>query len=791
MASNTAMIFPLMLIRCAGLPLHWLEELAAAWPEENMPQAAVTAAVREAFDAALSALEASPLRTAVYNARRDFFQKGKVPAARFMQQLLNAREQPEIAQLIDLLNDLEKEQKSEEEKNLRYKNALHANYRVLQKAASEAVLQRSLLFASHDLLDRLPAFAKKPIENFNKKDRQTALSLLQYLIRTVAKTSPLSRFTTVALKRIGSQEESGSPDIDKSVVTPNVALLPALYEVLLREPEFYQALCIVLNPCIVRPRHTANNHQPSTGNPTLVWLYFDGENESFQQMERNPTVDVIVNLLLENGRKLPFPLLISRLKDETDATQQQLQSLVFELIDYGLLEWDLPEKGLSPAWCGGLYQFLGFLPGQSPCIVDAAALMQWLRNAARTLPFQPLQKAQAIQSEAVWLVRQFFEKYGGTIPPLTPEQIFYEDAETVVKDNVPDEAITSMAKDLAECWRHRELRLPSALRSQIFSFAAQHLSSGQAVDFLDFCRDFLGPKEDIQEMTDRHHLNTRNSQKIGALLQIFRDESGACRAVVNGLFPGGGKLYARWMHLFPVETVEMLKNWNDAIPFPWQGWSNANFQPLISKNGLAVPDGRLQPLRDGRQISLGNLAIQYETAGLQLIDRDTGEPVEMTDLGLEAPGSRPPAMQVLWHLGVPFVSLEALLPLRKWVDGGPCWRYSDRVVYGSLILGRKTWQVDAGKIALWVSAGNGPDFFLTVRKEMKEMGIPRQFFARFIQEKPQYFDLESPVSMLLFCKMLQEKKSPLVLSEMLPLPHQCVVQKSGLRASEYVLEVEV
>lgn len=782
MASNTAMIFPLMLIRCAGLPLHWLDDLSAAWPQENKEGSAT--AVREAFDAALFALEASPLRTTLYNARRDFFQKGKMPAASLMQRLLEAREHPAIAQLIDALNDLEKDHEAEKEKHLRYKNALYANYGVLQQAASEDILRQSLLFASHDLLDRLPAFAEKPIENFNKKDRQTALSLLQYLTRAVAKTSPLSRFTTVALKRIGSQEESELPDIAKSIVTPNVALLPALYEVLLREPEFYRALGIVLNPCIVRD-------QPATANQSLNWLYFDGENEAFQQMDGNPTVGFIVNLLLENGRNCPFPFLISRLENETDATHEQIRSLVFELIDFGLLEWDLPEKGLSPGWCGGLYQFLGFLPGHAPVIMDAAALLQWLRNAARTLLFQPVRIAQEIQTEAVRLVRHFFEKHSGTMPPVTPEQIFFEDAEANVKVDVPDEAISSIAHDLAECWHQREKRLPSALRSQIFSFAAHYLSGGQVVDFLDFSRNFLTKEEGSQPVTGNPPPNIRDRQKIGALLQIFRDESGACRAVINGLFPGGGKLFARWAHLFPPETVEMLKNWNDAVPFPWQGWSNANFQPQVSKISLAVPDGRLRPSKDGRQILLGNLTLKYENAGLQLVDRETGEPVELTDLGLETPESRPPAMQVLWHLGVPYVSLEALLPHRRWVEGGLHWRYSDRVAFGSLILGRKAWQVDAGKVVLWLSARTDSDFFLATGEEMKGMGIPRQFFARFFQEKPQYFDLESPVSMLLFCKMLRRKKSPLVLLEMLPLPHQCVVQKNGLRATEFVLEMEV
>lgn len=76
-------IFPLMLIRTAGLPLHWLDELTIDWPAEEMPEAIVAQSIRQAFDAALMALDESPVRTAVYNARRDFFSKKQNAEHRF------------------------------------------------------------------------------------------------------------------------------------------------------------------------------------------------------------------------------------------------------------------------------------------------------------------------------------------------------------------------------------------------------------------------------------------------------------------------------------------------------------------------------------------------------------------------------------------------------------------------------------------------------------------------------------------------------------------------------------
>ncbi len=107
------------------------------------------------------------------------------------------------------------------------------------------------------------------------------------------------------------------------------------------------------------------------------------------------------------------------------------------------------------------------------------------------------------------------------------------------------------------------------------------------------------------------------------------------------------------------------------------------------------------------------------------------------------------------------------------------------------MLSRKTWQVEADCIATWLALRDDAVFFRNIRKELSGMDVPRRFFARFISTKPQYFDSDSPLSMLLFAKMLRQAKPPLFLSEMLPSLKQSVVEKNGARAAEFVLEFEV
>ena len=775
-----------MLIRAGGLPLHWLDDLANVRPPTAEPESDLAENTQTAFDAALQAVQPSPLRTTIYNARRDFFQKRKLPGAGLQQQWHEHRASPAIAGLLENLEHWKKMQETRAQAAREYAQALLSNYRHLQQVARNETICRALLFASHDLLRRLPAFAAKPVEQFNKKDRQTALSLLQYLTRTAAKTSPLSRFTTLDLKRIGQETEPEGDFLSslKTQVTPNVALLPAFYAVLLREPAVQNAFTVSLNPCIV------------TGGQEHTWLYFDGENESFQQSAANPVVEKITGILLENGRNIAFARLVALLGDEVEADAGALQHLLLELIDLGLLEWVLPEKGMSPGWCGALYQFLGFLPNPPQVAVEAASLLQWLRTAARTLPFQPVEVAFEVQQEAVRMVQHFFEKYQGEAPIIPAEQIFFEDAAEMVSSVVPEQAIHQLTQDLATCWKQRNTNVLPTLRSRLYAFTRERIEPGQSVDFLTLSKAFLEHTAEMTTPADMQSFaETSGSKKIGALMQVFRDETGSYRAVVNGLFPGGGKLMARWLHLFAPEHTEQLKVWfstgnNSLTSFPWQGWSNANFQPATATSNLMVPGGRTSGVKGSRQIFLGDLAIQSDISGFHLINRDTDERVVLTDLGLEAPESRPPAMQLLWHLGVPYVSLEALLPPQTWIQGGAGWKYKARVCQGALVLSRKTWQIESSASTKWLDEKEDSAVFRRIIAELAVMELPRRFFARIPGEKPQFFDAASPLSILLFTKLIQSGQT-LYLTEMLPFPEQCVVSKNGLRAAEFVLEFEV
>ncbi|MEQ1744980.1 MAG: lantibiotic dehydratase, partial [Saprospiraceae bacterium] len=482
-----ASFFPPIIVRTAGLPFARVEALAANWQpwetaiiEAQVNLTASETALLTAFDAALSELPAGESRTQAYNARKDFFQRRRLPAP--VVEVQFEKKAPALAGAIGALKQahllLQTAHTAFAEQ---YEKTVEAGFAQLQALAAEPEFQRALLFASHDLLSQLPRFLEKKTTEFTKKERQTALAVLQYATRMATRTVPLSRFATVSLSRFDSNREDDTdpaPVFEKSVVSPNVALLEVLYTVLLREPGFYRSLSLAPNPCIVERAET-----------TYRWLYFDGEKESFQEAVAEPLLNHVVDVFLSNNRLVPVAALQKKLAETVEATPAELEAYLIELTDVGFLEWVLPEAGLSPDWCGGLYRYLGFLPAEG-VIVETAALLQTLRTTARVLPYLPVEEAVRAQCAASDQIRHFFDKFAAPQPPLPSEQLFYEDVERPAEVGLSREVLLDLLSQITQATIQTN-QLSNPPRLALSAFFSKISPEGKSVDFLEFARGFL------------------------------------------------------------------------------------------------------------------------------------------------------------------------------------------------------------------------------------------------------------------------------------------------------------
>ena len=252
-------------------------------------------------------------------------------------------------------------------------------------------------------------------------------------------------------------------------------------------------------------------------------------------------------------------------------------------------------------------------------------------------------------------------------------------------------------------------------------------------------------------------------------------------------------MYARWAHLLPADFRDEMLRWADLPAFSWQGCSNANFQPASAPGWLALPGDRAgAALPDA--IRLGDCVVVLDEHLLpQLIDRQSGKAVACTDLGLEAPDAKPPAIQVLWQLTVPQVSADMLLPpdMQRPPDR-ECWGWRlPRQEWAGLVLRRAGWQVDEQEWRLWLPAHNDDRaFFRNLQSAATRLGLPAHLWASWPAQHgtARGLCLTHPLLAALLHKMLRQGGGPLLLTEMLPSPDQYLASSGGHCATEFAIE---
>ena len=276
-------VFSLMLIRTAGLPLQWPDgnmlfesELYERWKASEIR-------LQNAFLVWKTVLENEKdnpiadilLQKQLTNLRR-LLRKGAPKRPVILDSYVSIH-RPDIVLLADSWNQaFEQSEMFRQELKESFSALQTREWQTLQGFASNELLCRALLFSSHSLLHALKSFENTPPERWTKKERKTASSLTKFLFRACTKTTPFSRLATVGVfDGIENASEEAPFLLEKVHTTPNVVLLPFLYEILLKEPVFFQSLPLRLNPSL----HFENNQ--------LECLQYFGDEEVFQAMQPN------------------------------------------------------------------------------------------------------------------------------------------------------------------------------------------------------------------------------------------------------------------------------------------------------------------------------------------------------------------------------------------------------------------------------------------------------------------------------------------------------------------------
>lgn len=328
---------------------------------------------------------------------------------------------------------------------------------------------------------------------------------------------------------------------------------------------------------------------------------------------------------------------------------------------------------------------------------------------------------------------------------------------------------------------------------------------------------------------------------FGSFIQFYNNKTrrGEERlmGVVNATFPGFGKLFSRFLHIFPETVTRDLRQWNleagedvllaedtDASYF------NANLHPPLLPCEIRIPGGH-NSLPPAQQIPITELLVKKDDTGehLQLVHGPTGKRVHVLDLGFQAHSGRSQLFQLLekftlaeqlyfWPAANAAVSVSSQDKVQRdklQGDGDtsePQVRVLPRIIYRDrLVLRRKSWDIPEGKLPTRKPDENDWTYFERLNQWRHQLGLPDEVFVYVVDRfgsdrgqkkepgdtrpkpspddyKPQYICFHNPFLADLFQRLLKRVQGHLRVVEMLPDSQQLFSMDDRRYVTEFTVQ---
>nr|WP_315032429.1 lantibiotic dehydratase [uncultured Chryseobacterium sp.] len=386
---------------------------------------------------------------------------------------------------------------------------------------------------------------------------------------------------------------------------------------------------------------------------------------------------------------------------------------------------------------------------------------------------------------------------------------YYQDIKVVEKEdnewgNRVEKERTKLFTDIIFDWRtHFVKGLNIGLEDEILEVSLDHLNH---------CANQLGYEPDFKK-----------KRSIGGFIQVAMHQTeglNTCKYfVVNSLFSGYGRLFSRFLHLFPDEVTEKLKADNlaqqpiDCVFAEIQDGSfhNANIHPSLLAYEIRIPGGHTSLPQD-QQILVSDLdvCIDRTEKSLSLQHRVWNKRVVPFDLGFQSIIGRSELFKLLsLFTGADYNSSSAFCNLiNKNILENTAKRdvlvFPRILLEKSIVLQRKTWIISA-KSMPQPEAGSD-EYYLEIRKWQQRVGLPDHVFLRLQVKaapvnppsenikgrddyKPQFIDFTSVLYVELLAKCLKKADEYIQIEEMLPDCGELLSMEGKERVMEFYIQM--
>ncbi len=809
-------IFPHILSRVGGMPFdeikgfslekyHFVNGLL----QNNVEILKLRSKISNEFQKEIEKIKTPYLKSKLINAFRDF-KKGR---KKYIKTILDDEHLKMIfGQLIMDLLGLINIKKIRWSKFCEiYNQNLNQSYSKLQELSEDQNFQKGILQSSQSIYHRILSFQKKTVEDFRKKERQTARSLAQYIYRTTTKTSPFSHFTTLDLMSLKDgvfQGEKKNENI--SHIQLNNFLLLELKEMLLKNKSFCEIMILQLNPSIIQ------------NESEFCFIKNDRNIEAFQKLEKSDFLELIYNKINTEGKVFNF--LIDEIQKDVDAEEEELGAYLLNLVDTGFLEFEWDFNGGEKDWETKFQNWLFYIKKfeeKNPW----EPLFQMLSSKKKDYKSVDSSNRLDLQNS----IKYDIEFYG--FSETKPEIILFEDVWTPRGFSLNDEEIKPIVSTLDSLLFFVEPLMEDDMKLKIQYLHEKYYKDKPEVSLVEFYEIFF--QEDFEKVNLQNDYNkylkerwneviTQTGKmssegvlhfsldeirkkipprkiptyKYSGLFQFYKKD-GKTKAVINGLSPGYGKLFGRFLHMFPDDVTKDLQEWNKPVNEGYiiaenkdASYYNVNLHPPLVEYEIKMNNSQNQ-LSSEYQIPVSELVVRRIDGGRDyyLYSSKTQKHIDITDLGFENPKARSPMFQLINGFRVTHGTYRIFLKMVNEIyvqENEEGIRFFPRVVIENhLILQRSAQVMDVSFFPKINKNDHAADFFYQIQKFKQLHNLPQYVFLQPIRDfsnpenilkqdfyKPQFIDFHAPISIEILKSILQKHQGKIKIEEMLPMPNQ-------------------
>lgn len=214
----------------------------------------------------------------------------------------------------------------------------------LQAAANNELLLKAISLASHSLYHDIGKYISKDCRTFKSGEIHTEKSLLKYLTRTCAKTSPFSTLTSLSMVPLAVDKGNAAVFMQpatKAAPTTFVRINNILLAFWKRLIASDRTVAIYF-PIYLNPTITVTNN-------TIVFLINKSNVDFFQRIPLSPVLTFIMETL-RNKAGFSIDALVTELESHIDADREGITHYLFSCVESGLIEIDFLVTGIDPNW---------------------------------------------------------------------------------------------------------------------------------------------------------------------------------------------------------------------------------------------------------------------------------------------------------------------------------------------------------------------------------------------------------------------------------------------------------